>query len=79
MDAFQNLEFTRVMPRAAGILVFAKYPTWWSEFTFFLRRDGVVTGKTGAGVWLELAKESAELIKARVKQILKSEPSRVYA
>lgn len=79
MYTFQGLEFTRVLPRGNGILAFAKYPNWWSEYTFFLRTDGTVKGKTSAGVWLELTRESAEFIKARIKHILKSEAGRVYA
>jgi hypothetical protein len=78
MYDFQKLIFTRVMPRADGIFVFAKYPQWRYEYNFLVQPDGTVKGKTQSGLWLELGQELAVFVCEKVKFILKEESGRIY-
>ena len=79
MYNLQNLEISHILPTANGIFVFAKYPGWWSKFSFFIEESGRVTGKTHEGSWAELGREISESIKAKVQSTLIEKSSLVYA
>ena len=78
MVTLQSLEFTRIVPRRFGFLVFAKFPHWWHEYSFFVG-SGKVMGQTSEGVWLEVSNELGELVRDQVSCMLRSAPENVYS
>ena len=66
-QSVRNLEITRVFPSSDELFVFAKYIGWFDEFIFLIKPDGTVVGRTSEGNWLELAPETAQLIKSKAE------------
>ena len=78
-NRLQDLQITRIVPRKDGIFAYAKYPHWWTEFSFLIEPGGVVKGKTSSGLWLEVSGELGTLIYERVQVTLRENPQRIYA
>ncbi|MBN2119892.1 MAG: hypothetical protein JW734_02395 [Candidatus Omnitrophica bacterium] len=77
MFALQNLEITRILYKQQGLLLFAKCPEWYYEYNFLVEPNGKVKGKTSQGIWIELSKKGAQLIREKLKGFLEGK-SQLY-
>jgi hypothetical protein len=75
MCSFQNLEVCKVTPLKGGLWACAKYDHWSYEYDFFIHSDGTVSGRTSAGSWVEVTKESAEFIREKARNLLIAKPN----
>ena len=71
MYKLQDITITRISKGDAGIFVYATYPHWHHEFTFFILPDGKVKGWTAQGQWLDLSWRSSLYIRDKLQTFLK--------
>ena len=76
MFNLHSLQVTRVLPDADGTLLFAKYPDSAYEHAFLVEPQGSVKTKTVSGLWVDLSRDTAGLIRDKLKAFLTRRNSR---
>ena len=74
MFRLQDITFIHVRQTEKGIFTAAKYRDWFNEYNFFIYDDGKITGRTSSDSWCELSQESANIVKAKLRNFMAAEP-----
>ena len=70
MYTIENFKITKVFLREEGIFVHTKYADWQSDYEFLITSDGAVQGRNFAGIWQELSRQTASIIREKCHEIL---------
>jgi hypothetical protein len=79
MLTLPQLEVTRLFSSEQGIFAAAHYSGWNHEYKFLLRADGSIHGRTSSGFWQLLSPEGADIIRAKIQNILADQSAPIFA
>ena len=70
MFNLQDLEIKRVSEGSEGRFIFATYSDWDHEYNIFVPEEGSPKGKTTLETWVELSRETNEIVRTKLEEFL---------